>query len=468
MALRKGDIAELFIEKAAYGGHGIAHHDGLVVFVRGAVPGDRVGARVFRKKKGYAEARVVEVLTPSPDRTVPPCPYFGYCGGCQWQQVAYHRQRDYKKDMVREALEHIGNISPVTVLDTLPSDHLFAYRNKMEFSFSDRRWYLPGDFDPDGTKEPFALGLHVPGTFNKVLDMDACLLQKDAGNRILMRVKAFARDSGLRPYGITSHLGFWRYLALRHSLAHDEWMVNLVTSGEAPKHMEALATLLHGTGESIGTIVNNVTARTAAVAVGDREITVSGRGYLLDAVGPYTFQVSANSFFQTNPLGAERLYRTVERYAELTGTETVLDLYSGTGTIPIFLAHGASTVTGIEITESAVMDARKNCEDNGIDNCRFVCADIRDALATLTITPDVVIVDPPRAGMHKDVRARLMDVSADRIVYVSCNPATLARDVGEMMDHYELLEVQPVDMFPHTYHIEAVAVLSRRSRTKIR
>lgn len=463
MRKRKGQIIELHIENMAYGGQGVARLDGLVYFVRGTAPGDRITARVFRKKKGYAEARMTELLDPSPFRTPAPCPYSGHCGGCQWQHLPYDRQLTFKKEHVRDALERLGGLAHVPVLDVLPSERRFAYRNKMEFSFSDRRWLLPEEMEKGETDRSFALGLHVPGTFHKVIDIDACLLQHPTGNEILKGIKKRCRNSGIPAYGQKSHLGFWRFLTLRHSEHHDQWMVNLVTSEENPCAVAPIAEDLCRSFPNVATVVNNITAKKAGIAVGDKESPLTGPGFITDRLGSYEFQVSANSFFQTNTPGAERLYRKVLEFAELKGTETVLDLYSGTGTIPIFLSNHAGSVVGMEIAESAVLDAGKNCAENGIDNCRFILGDIRESLHLLQEKPDVLIIDPPRAGMHKDVLAGVMEMQTDRVVYVSCNPATLARDLGVMNRDYEIVEIQPVDMFPQTYHIEAVARLVRRN-----
>jgi len=462
MKIRKQDILELCIDKMAYGGQGVARLDGFVIFVNGAVPGDRLTARVFKKKKGYAEARMVELLEPSPDRIQPHCAYADYCGGCQWQNLRYERQLDYKKQQIEESMNHIGTMTDVAVRDVIPSENIFSYRNKMEFSFSDRRWFLPHEMDRRETEGGFALGLHVPGTFNKVIDIDACLLQQEQGNRILGAVKAHVKSCGIPVYGLKTHEGFWRFLTIRYSTAFDEWMVNLVTSENRPGAVQPLAEALLAKIGNIRSIVNNITRRKAAIAVGEDEIVLAGETHIKDKIGPFSFQISANSFFQTNSLGARKLYQTVVDYAEFNGNETVLDLYSGTGTIPIFLATRVRNVTGIEISESAVQDARRNCKENGIQNCQFICGDIREKLRTIEQRPDVLVIDPPRAGMHKDVVAQVLALSPKKIIYVSCNPATMARDMGLMNPDYDVVEIQPVDMFPHTYHIEAVAKLLRR------
>jgi len=464
MIVKKGSIIELKVEKVAYGGLGIARVDGLVVFVKGAIAGDMVLALVTKKKKDYAEARITKLLEPSQDRIEAPCPYSGYCGGCQWQHVTYERQLAYKKGLIEEAISRIGALSGVRIRDVVPSDRPFAYRNKMEFSFSGRRWLLPQEMDQEKTDQGFALGLHVPGTFHKVLDIEACLLQRERGNEILREVKRYAADSGVPAYDLKSHEGFWRFLALRHSVHFDEWMVNVITSEFRREIAEPLAAMLCEKFDNVKTVVNNVSRSMAAIALGESEVILAGPGTISDRIGPFTFQISANSFFQTNTLGAERLYRAVAEWAELKGSETVLDLYSGTGTIPVFLAGRSKEVIGMEIMQSAIQDAEINCKANGIENCRFVLGDIRENLKTLRVQPDVMIIDPPRAGMHKDVLAGVIELATEKVVYVSCNPATMARDLGQLGEKgYDVVEIQPVDMFPHTYHVEAVAKLVRRN-----
>ena len=462
MTLKKGQIIEITVDKTAHGGQGVARLDGFVLFIRGAVPGDRVMVQVIRKKKGYAEARIIELLEPSPHRVSAPCPYSGHCGGCQWQHVKYEHQLEYKREHVREAMLHIGGLSEIPVHAAIPSEKKFAYRNKMEFSFSDRRWLLPEEMEQPGIDRSLALGLHVPGTFHKVIDIDACLLQQETGNRILREVKKYVKDSGIPVYGLRSHHGFWRFLTIRYSTAFNEWMVNLVTSEGRRDAVAPLSEALCRRIKNIKTIVNNINRKKASIAIGEEEIALSGEGYLKDRIGPFEFQVSANSFFQTNSLSTEKLYQKAVEYAELTGSEVVLDLYCGTGTIPIFISNMVSEIIGLEIAQSAVTDAENNCRANGVTNCRFVLGDIRKSLGTLKLKPDLLIIDPPRAGMHKDVLTMVMKLAPKRIIYISCNPATLARDMGLMAEAYEPLEIQPVDMFPHTYHIEIIAKLVHR------
>jgi len=457
MRIRKSDIVELWVDRMAFGGRGVARMDGLVVFVEGAVPGDRVMARIVRKKKDYAEAKLQEILDPSPDRINAPCPYSGYCGGCSFQHLRYEKQLEYKREQIRDSMARIGALGEVMVHDVIPSDRIYGYRNKMEFSFSDRCW-LPADEYAKGERiGGFGLGLHMPGTFFKVMDIDACLLQNDTGNLILNEVKRYVMESGVPVYGLKTHRGFWRFLTLRYSTAFDEWLVNLVTSEEDRGVVMPLAEALCKLTDRIKTVVNNINTRKAAIASGEREIILTGEGYIRDRIGAYTFQVSANSFFQTNSSGAGRLYEKVVEYAELEGHETVLDLYCGTGTIPIFLSKFAKEVIGMEIVEAALQDAERNCISNNALNCRFILGDIRETLPDIRFKPDVLIIDPPRAGIHEDILKGIMSMDVKKVVYVSCNPATMARDIGLMSDRYLVKEIQPIDMFPHTYHIEAVA-----------
>jgi 23S rRNA (uracil1939-C5)-methyltransferase len=462
MTVKKGQKIELKITEVAFGGKGLCRVDGMVVFVDQAVSGDRVSARIVKKKKSYAEARALDLIEPSRHRVQPPCPYSGICGGCKWQFLEYEQQLIYKQRHVQEALAHIGGIRDVQVHPTMASDRIFGYRNKMEFSCAERRWLLPEEMDRDDVDTGMALGLHVPGTFYKVLDIEACLLQPDLGNAILSDVRRYIRNSPMPVYGLRSHEGFWRFLVLRHSAALDRWMVNIVTASENVSQVQPLADQLFQKYDRVVSVVNNITARKSGVAIGEREIRLCGESVIVDHIGDHAFELSANSFFQTNTLGARRLYDTAKNYAELTGTERVVDLYCGAGTIAIYLADGAKEVIGLEIVESAVADAQRNGRRNEVHNCRFMAGDIRHTLAGVDLRPEVMIIDPPRAGMHQDVVGQVLAMVPERIVYVSCNPATLARDVALLKEAYEVVEVQPVDMFPHTFHIESVARLVKK------
>jgi 23S rRNA (uracil1939-C5)-methyltransferase len=461
MPIKKGQILDVDVADLAFGGRGLVKIDGLAVFVDQAIPQDRVRIRVVRKRRNFAEAVLVELLEPSPHRVAAPCPYSGVCGGCKWQFLDYGMQLNYKRRHVAEALKHIGGIDGVAVHPAVSAEQPFHYRNKMEFTCADRRWLLPEEMASTGVEADLAVGLHVPGTFYKVLDTRRCLLQPELGDSLLERFRSFIRSSGEPVYGLRSHRGFWRFLMLRHSAAYDQWMVNIITAAEKPHLLKALAEAFVAEYPQVVSVVNNITARKAAIAVGETEVCLAGSSAIRDRIEGFEFKISANSFFQTNTRGAERLYRTVTNFAGLKGGERVLDLYSGTGTIAICLSGSAREVTGIEVIESAVADAVENCRINRIENCRFVLGDIRERLALIESRPEVMIIDPPRAGMHKEVVRQVLDMAPFRIVYVSCNPATLARDLALMKDRYRIAEVQPVDMFPHTFHIEAVARLER-------
>jgi len=461
MDIRKGDTIELTVEKVVYGGRGLAHLDNMAVFVDKAVPGDRVSARVVRVKKNFAESSVLEVTEASPYRTTAPCPYSDYCGGCSWQVIEYEKQLAYKRSFVEESLNHIGKATNFQIHQVLPSPQIFGYRNKMEFSFSDKRWFLPEDRDKKRDDIDFALGLHIPGTFDKIIDIEGCLLQKDKGNEILREVKRYAKDSGVPVYGLKSHQGFWRYLVLRHSFAFNEWMVNIVTSEERDSLVKGLASILMDGFKEITSLINNINTRKGGTAIGERERILVGKRNIRDKIGAFTFEISANSFYQTNSPLCLRLYQTVRDFASLTGKETVLDLYCGIGTVSIFLADQASRIIGMDISNSAIADAKRNCELNGTDNCDFLCGDVRMLLSHITVHVDLIVTDPPRTGMHKKVIEQILGLLPGRIIYISCNPATLARDIALLKERYRIEEVQPIDLFPHTYHIESVVRLER-------
>jgi len=462
MKVKKGQQIEAEISGIAFGGKGLVRINGMAIFVDQAVPGDIALIRINRKKKNYAEAHVVELMEASSHRIKPPCVYSGFCGGCKWQFLEYEIQLKYKRQHVQESLQHIGQLKDVKVHPTVPSPQIFGYRNKMEFTCTDRRWLTPDEMQQPEIDKGFGIGLHVPGTFFKVFDTKRCLLQPDLGNDLLDDVRQFIISSKLPAYGLRSHQGFWRFLMLRHSVAFDCWMVNIVTAADDRQVLQPLANGLMQTYPVVTAVVNNITARKAGVTTGESEITMAGDSAIIDKIGSFEFEISANSFFQTNTPGAAKLYDTVKRYAELSGSETVLDLYSGTGTIPILLSDNTREVIGLEMAPSAVADAENNCRHNQVENCRFVPGDIRETLPTISCRPDVLIIDPPRAGMHKDVAKQVLALLPERIVYVSCNPATLARDLVLLKEAYQVQEVQPVDLFPHTYHIESVAKLVKK------
>jgi len=468
--MKRGDLLTLTLEEFAFEGKSISRVEGLVVFVTGAVPGDIVRVELTRIKKSFCEGRALEILTPSLLRENPVCRYFGTCGGCRWQNVRYEAQLAFKRRHVIDALERIGGVGGVEVNETIGSARTTLYRNKMEFSFGER-WRSAAELaEGSGTgdrAEDFALGLHVAGRYDRVLDIHECWLQSELSVRIVNAVREYATGHGLPVYSPHTQAGYLRNLAIRQSANTGEVMVNLVTREDRPEIMSALTGELLQRFPSITTVCNNITDRLAQVALGDREVVYHGPGFISEWIGARTYRISANSFFQTNTLQAERLYDEARRMARLTPGEIVYDLYSGTGTIALHIADDVRTVVGVEQVSAAVEDARRNAAMNGVENCSFITGDIREVLTARREmlrahgAPGVVIIDPPRAGMHGDVVRAVLALDPRRIVYISCNPATQARDIALLTPRYRIEEVQPVDMFPHTFHIENIVALAR-------
>lgn len=461
--LHRGQEIETTIEKVAFGGQGIAHHENRVLFVENAVPGDRMKVRLRKVKKTHAFAYPVELMQPSKLRIEAPCSHFGFCGGCKWQNLEYQTQLEFKRQHVMESLEHIGDIRADCVEDVIPSPLIFGYRNKMEFSFSENRWLPPDELkNPDIAKQQFSLGFHVPRFFDRIIDIEKCWLQDDQLNRILIFSKAFFKDAGIPVYHNRTHEGILRYLVLRKSFAFDQIMVNIVTFSPIQEQLRGFAEKLTAEIPAVTSVINNVNSRFAQIAAGEEEFLIYGNPVIREKLGDYVFEISSNSFFQTNSLQAEKLYRVVEDLAGVKD-KTVWDLYSGTGSIAIFLSGKADKIIGFEILESSVEDARRNAELNEVDNCEFIAGDIRFSMEQYSQNkPDVIICDPPRSGMHPDVVNTILEISPDKIVYVSCNPTTLARDLTILKEQYHLTKIQPLDMFPHTYHIESVCRLEKK------
>lgn len=462
--VKRGTEIELEIEKFADRGKSLARLDGYVVFVPGAVPGDRVRVRVTKRKKSYAEAKLIEVIEPSPMRTEPRCFYFGTCGGCKWQHVAYEEQLQAKQQSVREALVHAGGFSEVVVQPTLGSERVYFYRNKMEFSFSASRWLTPDEIATGKEFDThFALGLHVPGNFSKVLDLHACYLQSDFSVSLVNGVRDFVKERGWTPWDVRRHEGFLRHLAIRQGEHTGEVMVNLVTNGYDPDRMAELADHLQEAFPEVTTFVNTINTSPAQTAYGEEVHTLFGPGVIHDRIGPYRFEIASNAFFQTNTLQAERLYEVTRRFADLREDDLLYDLYCGAGTISLFVSDAVDRVIGVEVVEEAVANARANAEANGVSNCTFVSGDLMRMFTPDFVRehgrPDVLIADPPRAGMHPRVVEQIGRLRPERFVYVSCNPQTQARDLAQLRDIYAIEAVQPVDLFPHTYHVENVVKL---------
>ena len=465
--MKKGSILTLDIEKFADRGKSLTRLDGYVIFVPGAVPGDRVKARVYRKRKKFAEAALLEVVDPSPLRTEPKCRYFGTCGGCKWQHVKYDAQLDAKTQTVKEAFEHAGSRPDVTVHPALGADETFYYRNKMEFSFSAGRWLTPAEISSgEEFNTDFALGLHVPGNFAKVLDLHECHLQSEWSASFVNAMRTLALDKEWTPWHPRKHTGYLRHLVIRQATHTDEVMVNLVTSHHDEERMAFFADWVRETAPGVTTLINTINSGVAQTSFGEETHVVFGPGVIHDRIGKHTFEIASNAFFQTNTKQAERLYSVAAEYADLKKTDLVYDLYCGAGTISLFVAPDVKHVVGVELVDEAVVNARRNAEANGIDNVTFETGDMMKLFDNDFIAkhgkPDVLIVDPPRAGLHPKVVRQIGELAPERFIYVSCNPQSQAKDLSYLTDTFDVVQVQPVDLFPHTHHIESVAQLKRR------
>jgi len=468
---RKGDLLDLTIDSLAYGGKGVARHDGFVVFVQRALPGQKVRVRITLRRKGYAEGQVEELLQPSPDTEQPRCAHFGICGGCATQDYPYEKQLEQKQAQVQDLFARLGGFADVEVQPIIGCRESYHYRNKMEFTFSPHPWIV--DLDKTASAPSWALGLHVPGRFDKVLDIHECWLQHPVANGILQWAKSKVEDLDLEPYDIKTHTGFLRNLVIRMTgIASGslEVMVNLVTSREQPQRLKPLVDELVAAFPQVVNVMNNINTRKAAVAYGEWEVLLHGKPIITEQIRGLAFDISANSFFQTNARQAEALYELIEQACALTGKEIVYDLYSGAGTIALTLAHQAKEVAGFEVVSPAVEDAARNALTNQIYNARFFHADLSSRYFTShgkrlqrqIPPPDVIVTDPPRAGMHPKLVEEIIAMGPRRVVYVSCNPATQVRDVRLLGDSgYRPVTIQPVAMFPHTPHIENLCVLDQ-------
>ena len=467
---RRGDTLSVTIDDLAYGGEGVGRADGYVVFVPGAVPGDTVRVRLTQARARFGRGAIESIDQPSLDRVEPPCPYFGRCGGCRLQHLRYEAQLALKTKQVTDCLQRLGGIGAFEMRPILPAPEIYGYRNKMEFTVAradagERVVPKGRRLDPGAGGEGPVVGLHEADRYDAVLDIERCLLQSDRMNALLDEARRFIQERRLTVYDQESGEGLLRFLMLREGKGTGEAMVNMVTSAPSVSELEPLVGRAQARVPETSSVVLNVNPKKASVAVGVEEHLLGGRDHIRESLGGLTFQVSAGSFFQTNTAQAERLFGLVLDAAALTGEETVLDLYAGTGAISLLLARRCRRVFGIEVAPAAVADAVRNAEINGITNCTFLAGEVRFALPELIsrgVAADVAVCDPPRAGFHPKALAALASLAPARVVYVSCNPATLARDVGELArSGYRVEWVQPVDMFPHTPHIEVVAHLTR-------
>ena len=464
-------ICDVEVSDAGAEGKAIVRVDGMVVFVPFVVPGDIIDLRIIKKKKNYAEGRAIAVKQPSPLRVEPQCPHFGICGGCKWQTLSYEAQLRYKQQQVQDNLERLGHIDTSGMRPICGSDNIFFYRNKLEFTFSSKRWLNEGELRDEN--DPGAVGFHVPTVFDKVLPIQHCALQREPSNNIRNALRDYALEHKIPFYDIRNHTGFLRNVVIRNTTT-GQWMVIVIV---AEKNDDLLMPML----ESLKTNFPEITSLLYIInsklndSYTDLDVmTYSGQGYITENMprygggSPLQFRINPKSFYQTNSEQAFKLYSFVAEFAELQGNENVYDLYTGTGTIAQFLAGMCRHVTGIEYVEEAIVDARLNAQLNGFDNCTFYAGDMAKVLTDDFVKanghPDVVITDPPRAGMHEKVVEQLLAIEASRIVYVSCNPATQARDLQLLNAKYDIRRIQPVDMFPHTQHVENVAELILRKK----
>ncbi len=468
MAKKKQEIIleNVVIETVAAEGKAIAKIDGTVLFVQFAVPGDIVDVKVTKKKKNYMEGFILRMVKPSPRRLEPFCSHFGVCGGCKWQPLPYEIQLQAKQQQVYDQLVRIGHLQVPEISPIVPSDETTYYRNKLEFTFSQRRWIYENE-DPETLSEQqrCGLGFHVGRFFDKVLDVDHCWLQPEPSNEIRLFIKDYAMKNGLSFFNIREHTGFLRNMFVRTTEAGNVMLILCMYHED----VQARTALLDAVAEKFPQITSlyYVINGKANDSIADRDCHLyKGEDAIYEYMEGLKFKIGPKSFYQTNTRQAYKLYSIAREYAALTGKETVYDLYTGTGTIAQFVSRQAGKVIGIEYVPEAIEDAKANAKANGITNCDFFAGDMKDILTDGFVAehgrPDVIILDPPRAGIHPDVAQVILNAAPERIVYVSCNPASQARDLEILCKDYYIKAVRPVDMFPHTHHVENVCLLSRR------
>ncbi|PRD46375.1 23S rRNA (uracil(1939)-C(5))-methyltransferase RlmD [Sphingobacterium haloxyli] len=454
-------VSNVQIIDIAEEGKGVAKHDELVLFIEQAVPGDVADVELFRKKKNFAEGRLVALKEASKYRIDPFCPHFGVCGGCKWQHMEYPAQLLFKQQHVENVLKRLGKVDVSSMEPILASRETTYYRNKLEFTFSNKRWLTSVDEEvkPDDLN---ALGFHVPGRFDKILDIDHCFLQQDPSNAIRNAVRSFAIAQGISFYDLRAHDGALRNLIIRTS-STGEVMVIVVFAYPEEGQVDLLMNYINEQLPELTSLLYIINQKRNDT-IFDQDIhTFSGRDFIYEEMEGLKFKVGPKSFYQTNSAQAYELYKITREFAGLKGDELVYDLYTGAGTIANFVARMAREVVGVEYVPSAIEDAKINSQINGIGNTKFYAGDMKDVLTADFISehgrPDVVITDPPRAGMHPDVVNRILEMEAKKVVYVSCNAATQARDIALLQEKYKVERIKPVDMFPHTQHVENVVLL---------
>jgi 23S rRNA (uracil1939-C5)-methyltransferase len=451
-------------------GKGVGKAGDLVLFVDKAVPGDIADIQVYRKKKNFAEGKIAALKQPSPYRTQPFCEHFGTCGGCKWQHMTYAAQLQFKQKTVAGALGHLAKIEVSGILPIIGSPADKYYRNKLEFTFSNKRWLNDGENRADSPVEMDALGFHIPGRFDKILDVKHCYLQADPSNDIRDSVRGFAKQQGISFYDLKAHTGALRNLVVRTS-STGEVMVIVVFAYADEEAIDSLMRFIDGRFPQITSLLYIVNQKKNDTIFDQEVMAWRGPEYIHEEMRTASgkvvrFRIGPKSFYQTNSIQALKLYEITRDLAGFKGDELVYDLYTGAGTIANFIAENVKEVVGIEYVPSAIEDAKINSDINHITNTKFFAGDMKDVLNADFVTehgkPDVIITDPPRAGMHPDVVNRLMEIAAEKIIYVSCNPATQARDLVTLKEKYDVVKIQPVDMFPHTQHVENVVLLALR------
>ncbi len=454
-------IQNISVVDIAEEGKGVGKADELVLFIEKAVPGDVVDVELLRKKKNFAEAKITQLVKPSEHRVEPFCPHFGVCGGCKWQHMTYDAQLIYKQKSVTNALERLGKVDTSITEPILPSFETRYYRNKLEFTFSNKRWLTNKDEQTENM-EMNALGFHVPLRFDKILDIETCYLQSSPSNEIRNSIRDFALENKISFYDLRAHEGALRNLIIRTATT-GELMVIVVFAYASDEEVEKMMSFVKERFPQISSLLYILNQKKNDT-IFDQEIhTYAGRDYIFEEMEGLTFKIGPKSFYQTNSLQAYELYLITRQFADLKGDELVYDLYTGAGTIANFVAKHAREVIGIEYVPTAIEDAKVNSGINNITNTIFYAGDMKDILTAEFVVshgkPDVIITDPPRAGMHADVVARLLEIEAPKIVYVSCNAATQARDIALLKEKYSVTKIRPVDMFPHTQHVENVVLL---------
>ena len=462
---RKIDLVleNVTIEAVAAEGKALTHVDGMVVFVDFAVPGDVVDIQVYKKKKNYMEGFIKRIVSPSKDRLEPFCEHFGTCGGCRWQPLPYDMQLEAKRQQVEDQLVRIGHLDVPEIRPTLPSEKTQYYRNKLEFSASNKRWLLKTE-NPD-LIEP-GLGFHVGKFFDKVLDIRECHLQPEPSNAIRLFIKQYCLNNGLEFYNIRENHGFFRNMFVR-TTEDGQIMLIICLAREDKNARTALLDAILAQFPQITSLYYVINEKLNDSIADQSPVLYKGEDAIYESMEGLRFKIGPKSFYQTNSRQAYRLYSVAREFAALEGHEVVYDLYTGTGTIAQFVSKKASKVIGIEYVPEAIADAELNARSNGITNCEFFAGDMKDVLNEAFIhahgKPDVIILDPPRAGIHPDVAQVILKAAPARMVYVSCNPASQARDLAVLCRDYEITAVQPVDMFPHTMHVENVVALKRKA-----